>query len=61
MYLSDRQVAKRYGVARSTAWRWVKSDADFPKPVELSPGCTRWALCALEVWELSKSEATPHD
>jgi prophage regulatory protein len=54
MFLSDRQVAARYGVARATPWRWVKSDSTFPRPVELSPGCTRWKLEDLVAWEAEK-------
>lgn len=56
MFLSDRQVAERYGVARGTPWRWTKSDPTFPSPVELSPGCTRWNLRDLEAWEESKNQ-----
>ena len=55
MYLSDKQVAERYSVSRGTTWRWVKTDPTFPKPIELSPGCTRWRLDDLEEWEQAKS------
>ena len=55
-FLSDTQIAARYGVHRSTPWRWVKSDPGFPKPVVLSPGCTRWRLCELEAWEAAKDD-----
>ncbi|OWU70503.1 AlpA family transcriptional regulator [Marinibacterium profundimaris] len=54
-YLSDAQVAARYGVHRSTPWRWAKSDPSFPAPVTLTPGCTRWKLADLEAWEASKN------
>lgn len=53
-YLSDTQVAARYGVHRSTPWRWIKADKSFPKPVMLTPGCTRWNLSELETWEAAK-------
>lgn len=53
-YLSDTQVAHRYGVHRSTPWRWAKSDPNFPSPVTLTPGCTRWKLADLEAWEAAK-------
>ena len=53
-FLSDRQVAERYGVSRQTPWGWLKKDLDFPKPVSLSPGCTRWRLAELEAWETAK-------
>ena len=56
MYLSDRKVANRYGVSRGTPWRWVKTDSMFPKPIELSSGCTRWRLQDLENWESMKLE-----
>jgi prophage regulatory protein len=54
VYLSDSQVAKRYGVSRQTVWRWANSDNTLPKPIKLSPGCTRWNLRDLENWEAAK-------
>lgn len=55
-YLNDRQLAERFGVARASVWRWVKSaDIAFPKPVSLSPGCTRWKLSDIEAWEASRT------
>lgn len=57
-YLSDIQVAFRYGVHRSTPWRWVKADPNFPSPVVLTPGCTRWKLVDLEAWEQTKHRNT---
>lgn len=57
IYASDQQVARRYGVHRSTPWRWLKTDPDFPKPIILSPGCTRWKLSEIEAWEQSKGSA----
>lgn len=40
-FLSDAQLAERYSVNRTTIWRWVNRGY-LPKPVKLSPGCTRW-------------------
>jgi prophage regulatory protein len=40
-YYSDKQLAERYGVARQTPWDWAKAGR-FPKPVKLSPQCSRW-------------------
>ena len=54
-YLADTDVAARYGVHRSTPWRWSKTDGSFPKPVTLTPGCTRWKLADLEAWEAAKA------
>jgi len=55
LYMQDTQVAARYGVSRTTPWRWLKNDATFPKPISLSSGCSRWRLEDLEAWERSKS------
>lgn len=50
-YLSDVDVAVRYGISRATVWRWCKSIADFPRPIQISPGTTRWALSQLLSYE----------
>lgn len=54
-YLSDKKVSERYEVSRATLWRWVR-EGQFPSPVKLSPGCTRWKLADIEAWE-AKQEA----
>lgn len=56
MYLSDQQVAKRYGVSRPTVWRWA-SEGRLPHPIRLSPGCTRWQLPMLEEFEADIQKA----
>ena len=55
-YLSDTQLSARYAVHRTTPWRWAKTRPDFPKPVTLTPGCTRWKLSEIEAWEAAKTE-----
>ncbi len=55
-YLTDKQVANRYGVARSTPWRWAEKSR-FPKPVKLSLGCTRWRVSDVEAWEAEREGA----
>ena len=52
-FLSDREVAERYSIGRSTVWRWITT-RKFPAPVKLSPCCTRWRLSDLENWEVSE-------
>ncbi len=54
IYLSDSQIAARYGVSRQSVWRWASNDPKFPTPIKLSAGCTRWKLSDLEAWELAK-------
>lgn len=56
IYITDTQIARRFGVHRSTPWRWVKSDPTFPRPVILSPGCTRWKLAEIEAWEARRKQ-----
>ena len=54
-YWSDIQLAARWSVHRTTPWRWAKSDPTFPKPVVLTPGCTRWKMSEIETWESAKA------
>lgn len=54
-YLSDQDLATRYGVHRTTIWRWAQ-DPDFPAPIRLSPGCTRWQQSAVDAWEVQQGE-----
>ncbi|OWJ74618.1 helix-turn-helix transcriptional regulator [Haematobacter genomosp. 1] len=56
-YVSDQHLAGRYSVSRPTIWAWLKKDPSFPKPVKLSPGCTRWRLDEIEAWEQSRAAA----
>ena len=53
-YLTDRSLAARYEVARSTIWRWLK-EGQLPQPVKLA-GSTRWRLSDLEQWEQNQVE-----
>ncbi len=50
-FLSDIEVAKRYGISRASVWRWVKNNSKAPKPIKLSPGTTRWKLSELVEFE----------
>lgn len=55
IYLSDRQLGARWAVHHLTPRRWLKTDDTFPKPVRLTPGCTRWKLSEIEAWERAKA------
>ncbi|MEC8848760.1 MAG: AlpA family phage regulatory protein [Pseudomonadota bacterium] len=50
LFLSDFDLGARYSVSRATIWRWAQSGR-LPKPVALSPGCTRWRLEDVEASE----------
>ena len=54
VFLSDVQVAARYAVSRATVWRWSRA-TEFPGPVRLGPGTTRWRLSELEDWERKRT------
>ena len=53
-YLSDKSLAKRFSVCRTTIWRWCR-EGEFPKPVRLV-GATRWRLAEIEAWEAQQAE-----
>ena len=40
-WISDRTIAERYEIARSTVWAWARQ-GKLPKPVKLSENVTRW-------------------
>ena len=46
-YISDRQLADRYGVSRATVWRWAQRGI-LPAPEKISEQCTRWNLDDIE-------------
>lgn len=55
-FLTDIQVAERYGISRSTVWRWTALNDRFPAALTLSPGTTRWSLSALRAFEDTRAE-----
>ena len=55
-YVSDRFLADRYAVSRTTPWDWAKKKPGFPQPVKLSERCTRWKLSEIEAWEQAQIE-----
>ena len=57
LYLSDRQLAERFGVNHLTIWRWHREDPTFPRAVKLGPATTRWKLSEIEAWEKSRATA----
>lgn len=59
IYLTDRQTAARYGVKKSTIYRWLMNGSGFPEPHRFSDKCTRWALAELEVWDATRIARTP--
>jgi len=60
IYLTDNQVAKRYGITRGSVWRWAKENPLFPKPVKFSPGCVRWEAAELIAYEHKQKEVSQY-
>lgn len=56
MYMSDKELAARFGVTRCAIWKWVRED-HFPAPVKLATRCTRWRLDQVEAWEAARAAA----
>ena len=59
-YLSDRQLAGRYDIARPTIWVWLKKDPTFPKPVSVGARAVGWVEAEVEAWliaQIQKSRA----
>jgi prophage regulatory protein len=44
------QVAEKLTVSRATVWRYVSTLSDFPKPLKLSRGCSRWRAEEVDQW-----------
>ena len=52
-WMTDQQLADRYGVNRATIWNWSKSKPGFPQPVKLGANTTRWNRTAIEAFDES--------
>lgn len=51
------QVAIRLNVSRATVWRYAATLPGFPKPLKLSPGCSRWRADEVDAWEAARADA----
>lgn len=52
-HLRDQEVANRFSVSKGTIWRWA-SIGQFPSPIKLSDGITRWPVDVVDEWERVK-------
>lgn len=46
-FVSDRDLALRYGVCVSTIWRWAQKGR-IPQPLRLGPNTTRWNIADVD-------------
>ena len=56
--ISIRALAAVLGKGVSTAWRDVRNDPDFPKPIRLSAGCTRFRVGDIRTYMANKVSAS---
>lgn len=54
VFVSVHDVAARYDVLPSTVWRWLKTVPEFPAPLKLTPGTSRWRLSDLVSFEAKR-------
>ena len=55
--ISIKALATLVNKGVSTVWRNCKQDPDFPKPVRLGPGCTRFKVGDIRVYLAVKASA----
>lgn len=56
--ISIKAVAVVSGRGVSTLWRDCKQDPDFPRPIRLSPGCTRFNVGEIRAYLAKKVAAS---
>lgn len=54
--ISIKALAAVNGQGVSTLWRHCKQDPDFPKPIRLSPGCTRFNVGDIRAYLAKKAK-----
>lgn len=57
-YLSVKEVGARYSISVQTVWRHTKQNPDFPKPVKILNGSTRWRMSDILAFEVSRQEVS---
>jgi prophage regulatory protein len=58
-YVTDLDLSRRYGTHRTTIWRWA-ANGTLPKPVQISPGCTRWISSEIDARDAEREAARPN-
>jgi predicted DNA-binding transcriptional regulator AlpA len=55
IWYSDKDLAARYGVSRTSIWRWHRS-GNFPKPRKFSARVSRWPASEIEEFDRQRLE-----
>jgi prophage regulatory protein len=58
-YLRPAEVARMFGVAPMTIWRWER-DGKFPKREEIGPNSVGWPEHVILAWAKNRPVAGPH-
>ena len=56
-YLRPKEIAIVFGIDRSTLYRWIREDKEFPKPLKPSEKITLINKRAFEAYLKNRSEA----
>lgn len=56
--ISIKALAAVNGQGVSTLWRHCKEDPDFPRPIRLSPGCTRFNVGDIRAYLAKKAKGS---
>ena len=54
LYIRPAQLAARWGVHRTSLWRWIKR-GDLPRPTRLGPKTVAWPVKVIEAFEAAWS------
>lgn len=54
LYLTDNQLAARFGISRNSIWRLSKN-GQLPPPVKLFKSTVRWTLSSIEQFEAERA------
>ncbi|WP_394270644.1 helix-turn-helix transcriptional regulator [Qipengyuania sp.] len=52
------QVAEKLTISKASVWRYAARDPEFPKPIKLSPGCSRWRADEVDAWLETRERAS---
>ena len=50
-YFTDKQLAIYFNVSKQWIWQQAKRNPEFPQPIKLSSGCTRFSKTDIEKFE----------
>ena len=48
--LNSRSMCEFLCISKSTLWRWVEGDRNFPKPIKMSTKTRAWRLGEVRAW-----------